>query len=99
MMPAMSKDTHRQRRRPRERSLIRRGMLGLAVSAVVLSAAPGRAWADDDEPVHFDARVQGYTPNVEPKQTSTGMMWVLLLLLCAGTMGVMFMDAKRSHLD
>lgn len=77
----------------------RRVALALALSMGLSAAAPHSARADDDEPEHFDARDQGYTPTVELKSSSVGFVWVLMILLAAGSVGVMFMNPKRSHLD
>jgi hypothetical protein len=72
--------------------------LCLAVSLIACnpSHALGR---DDPDAVHYDARVQGYTPDVELKSGGTGMMWVVMILLGAICVSVIFKDAKRSHLD
>ena len=96
MMPAMPKSTRRASS-PWSK-LARRAAVGvLALSA---AAAPRTARAaDDDEDKGYDARAQGYTPDVEVKKVGSGGTWLLLILLGASTVGVMFMDAKRSHLD
>ncbi len=78
----------------------RRWLAGLAMSAAAVSAAsPNAARAAEEEVEHYDARVQGYSPDVESKSSSVGMIWVLAILLGGATIGVMFIDSKRSHLD
>jgi hypothetical protein len=75
-------------------------MLALALSLCATAAMPHTASAaDDDEPDHFDARIQGYTPTVEAKSSGVGLVWVVVVMLGAGCVGVMFMNPKRSHLD
>ncbi len=76
----------------------RRTIVALVLAAGVLAATPHSARADDDED-HYDARVLGYSPTVESKSSSVVMTWVLAVLLAGGTLGVMFMNPKRSHLD
>ena len=96
MMSAMA---HRSTRRsPPTR---RRAVLALTLALGLSAAAPHSARADDDEPDHYDARVQGYDtkPDPESKSSGVGMVWVLMVLLGGGCVGVMFMNPKRSHLD
>ena len=96
MMPPMDRRT---RRRPF--AAARRWAAAAAVSIAAVSAAahPARASNDEDEDTHYDGRTQGYTPNAESKSSSVGLTWLLVVVLGGATVGVMFMDAKRSHLD
>lgn len=61
--------------------------------------APSVARADDDEPEIYDARVQGFDKNVQLSSSSTALIWLLMIILGGITVGVMFMNARRSHLD
>jgi hypothetical protein len=52
----------------------------------------------DDAPTP-DARLEGYATQVALNEGGTGWSIVFLIFLLAITMGVMFINAKRSHLD
>jgi hypothetical protein len=70
--------------------------LALALAAAVLPAA---ALAQDEAPKN-DARLEGYEARVQFESgDSTALMWLLLVFLAMVLMGVMFKNAKRSHLD
>lgn len=68
----------------------------------VLLAAPTVASAREsfEEPEMYDARLEGYERNVNinPPGT-TALTWLLLVFLATVGVGVMFKDAKRTHLD
>jgi hypothetical protein len=49
------------------------------------------------EPI--DARLEGYKTNVTLEGGSTGLTWVLLIVLGGITFAGLFKDSKRSHLD
>jgi hypothetical protein len=78
-----------------------RSWLAAMMLAVTLlaTAMPTPARADDDEPFVYDARVQGFSKPVQLPSSSTALTWLLLIVLAGACIGVMFMDAKRSHLD
>ena len=74
----------------------------LAISLIACSTpsalaehGPGKI----DDPDHYDARVQGYDPDVELPAASSGFCWVLLIFCGVICVAVIFKDAKRSHLD
>jgi len=67
----------------------------LVLAVVVLS--PVLAFADDEAPV--DARLQGYKQPMAPTPGSTSFQWLCFVGLGIVGMGVMFINAKRSHLD
>ena len=72
----------------------------MLLGASVLCCSPHSALASSDEDVeHYDARVQGYDPNVELKSWGVGACWVVMIMMAAGCVGVIFKDSKRSHLD
>jgi len=83
---------------------LRRMTLSFSLTLAVLAATclvPLAAYAaTDEEVVNPDARLEGYTPTVVLKEPGgTGGTVVFLIVLIAVTMGVMFINAKRSHLD
>ena len=71
----------------------------LAFALMVSLPSHARASIGDDEVEHYDARVQGYTPDVESKTGGVSMIYVLMVLMMVVCVSVMFKDAKRSHLD
>jgi hypothetical protein len=68
---------------------------------LVLLAAPSGAFARNSEPERepIDARLEGYPANVSLESHSTGLTWVLLIVMGAIVFGGLFKDAKRTHLD
>jgi len=72
----------------------------LAAAFVIGSAivSPGAALAQDEEKI-YDARLEGYPGNVTLESRSTALMWLLLVVLAALCVGVMFKNARRTHLD
>jgi len=73
----------------------------LAAAFVIGSAivSPGTALAQDEESRIYDARLEGYPGNVRLESRSTALMWLLLVVLAALCVGVMFKNARRTHLD
>jgi hypothetical protein len=53
----------------------------------------------EDAPEVYDARLQGYSQTVQIESGSTALTWLLLIALGVLCLGVLFKDAKRSHLD
>lgn len=73
--------------------------LSLMVFAVGL-LAPLTALAAGDDVSEIDARLEGYVPTVILKDASgNGLTIFLLIVLLGMTLGVMLINAKRSHLD
>jgi hypothetical protein len=70
---------------------------GLAAAGGLL-AMPAAARADDEGPPPHDARLDGYTQDVTIKGGVAGT-YLALIVIAGLPIGVMFMDAKRSHLD
>jgi hypothetical protein len=66
--------------------------------AMIVLAAPIKVLADDTPEV-YDARIQGYTQNVQLDTGSSALTWLLLIALGVLCLGVLFKDAKRTHLD
>lgn len=46
----------------------------------------------------YDARLEGY-PNSVTLGVSTMFLWLIVALLAAGSIGVMFKSAGRTHMD
>jgi hypothetical protein len=70
--------------------------LALSLAAAVL---PSSALAQDEAPKN-DARLEGYEARVQVESgDSTALTWLLLVFLAMVAMGVMFKNAKRTHLD
>jgi uncharacterized membrane protein len=84
---------------PIKRSFIKRWMLAAALAMLLVASAPRSAMAEEDEPTVYDARIQGYDKNVQLDSGTTALTWVLLIVLTIVTLGVLFKDAKRTHLD
>lgn len=65
------------------------------------------SWAQDEDRVVVDARLEGLTAEgsnaivnvTEPIKDRTALYWFLLIALGAIALGAMFKDARRSHLD
>ena len=76
---------------------------GLAVTclwACLLAAgvSPGVALAQEEE-VERDARLEGYSTKVHVDNNSPALSYIGLIALGALTLGVMFKNARRTHLD
>jgi hypothetical protein len=77
--------------------MLQRRMSRLLVLGLLL-LSPAIAMADDAIPV--DGRLQGYKENMGPAVPgSTTLTWLTLVGLGVLGVGVMFMSAKRTHLD
>jgi hypothetical protein len=82
------------------RRSLRPWLLGLALVAAVIATAPRvHAASSDDEEVHPDARLEGYKEPVILKEGGVAGTVLFMLVLMGITFGVMFINAKRSHLD
>ena len=70
------------------------------VRALLFAAAvaPGVVLAQEDE-VERDARLEGYANKVHLDNDSPALSYIGLIFLGALTLGVMFKNAKRTHLD
>lgn len=76
-------------------------LYGWCCALVVLLMSPAMTLARraEEEREIVDARLEGYKENISLAPSGTALMWLLLIFLTAVTVGVMFKDAKRSHLD
>jgi hypothetical protein len=77
----------------------KRLMLGCLSTAIVMLSSPARALAQDEGPEFYDARLEAYGAGMTLDSSSTALMWLLLVVLGAMCVGVMFKNAKRTHLD
>jgi hypothetical protein len=64
---------------------------------MILASWPLAAMADDTSPL--DARLQGYKDGIALPPASTATQWLALVGLGVVGVGIMFMNARRSHLD
>ncbi len=71
--------------------------LALMTGWLAPSAALARQQEDDKE--IFDARYESYPVEVNVKSPGSAGAYFLLALLGVLSVGVMFKDARRSHLD
>jgi hypothetical protein len=72
-------------------------MIGWCAAARVWFSPILATAQDDKEP--YDARLEGYTNNVTLDGGSTGLTWILLLVMGAICLGVLFKSSGRTHLD
>lgn len=77
---------------------MKRKLIGFILSAAMVLLSPAMALAQDEEKI-YDARLEGYGGNMTLENSSTALMWLLLVVLGALCVGVMFKQAKRTHLD
>ena len=77
--------------------LIQAGFALLAMLATPLSALAQRRGEEEREVI--DGRLEGYASNVTLPGGSTGLLWVMFIILTVVGLGAMFKDAKRTHLD
>lgn len=79
-------------------TFMKQQLLAWVLAAMVFLTAPGMAMAQDEEKP--DARMEGYAENVKLAEPgSTALTWLLLVGLGVICFGVLFKDAKRTHLD
>ena len=77
----------------------RSGIAATLLAATLCFACPLRAAAADADAPLPDARLDGYSTQVAINAGGTGGTITFFIILAAITAGVMFMNAKRSHLD
>ena len=81
------------------RQPLRRLSIAICLAIAIVAMAPASARAADDESTSYDARIEGYPTKVQLDAGSTGLTWLLLVVLGVLTVAVLFKDAKRTHLD
>ena len=77
---------------------IYRGGIVRLLTPLLILAAPAIALADDSTP-QPDARLLGYKGNVALTVGGTELAWFALIGLGIVCVGVLFLSAKRTHLD
>jgi hypothetical protein len=81
------------------------GRMKIVLRRILLGGLPLLAFAfpavalADDTAAPVDARLEGYRQGIMASPGSTALTWLLLVGIGVVTIGVMFMSAKRSHLD
>jgi hypothetical protein len=73
-------------------------LVSILCAVVGVLCWPASLWAQEEDKI-YDARLEGYGTNVTLENSSTALMWLLLFVLAALCVGVMFKNAKRTHLD
>ena len=73
------------------------GFILIAMSVLLIPAAALAQDAEDSKV--YDARLENYASSVTLENSSTALLWILLVLMAAVCVGVMFKNAKRTHLD
>lgn len=79
------------------RSIVRRFVVVVALSAC--SLLPVSAARAEDEKGPTEARLENYPTKVTLEESSSALTWVIFLVLAGLTVGVMFKNANRTHLD
>jgi hypothetical protein len=77
---------------------MRQRLIPIVFSLLGLLVLPSPVSAQE-EGERPEARLQGYTTTVELTGGGGAMAWFLTLAMAGACAGVMFMSAKRSHLD
>ena len=77
---------------------MKRWIIACGVAILNLLHAP-LLMAQDEAPEFIDARLAGYSNKVQLEPSSTATTWLLLVFLGVLCCGVMFKNAKRTHLD
>jgi hypothetical protein len=71
----------------------------LIVATVLMSPLFALAQEEGEKPI-YDARLQNYAgASVTLDSGSTALLWLLTIVMAAVCIGVMFKNAKRTHLD
>jgi hypothetical protein len=71
----------------------------IAFAAAVLSPLMALAQDQPKTIAPYDGRLEGYGKQVTLDAGSTALTWLLLLFLGMICLGVLFKNARRSHLD
>ncbi|HEY1629490.1 MAG TPA: hypothetical protein VGF52_06505 [Tepidisphaeraceae bacterium] len=74
-------------------------LLGFLFAAMIMLMCPAMLLAQEEDSKLYDARLENYGSNVTLENSSTALLWLLLIVLGAVCVGVMFKNAKRTHLD
>jgi hypothetical protein len=77
--------------------IMRSRLLSVVVGFMAIAMSPVLAMADDSKV--YDGRLEGYGKGVTLEIGGTSLTWLLLVGVGILGLGVMFKNAKRSHLD
>ena len=72
---------------------------GFALMAMLATPMAALAQRGGEEREVLDGRLEGYASNVTLEGGSTGLTWVVFIILTIVCLGGLFKDAKRTHLD
>jgi len=73
-------------------------LLAIGFAVLALLANPMGALAQE-EPKFYDGRLEGYPTKVTLDDSGTALTWLLFVFLSVVCIGVMFKNARRTHLD
>jgi cytochrome c-type biogenesis protein CcmH/NrfF len=79
--------------------IMKQKLFGFALAAMSFLMFPAMLLAQEEDSKIYDARLENYGANVTLENSSTALLWLLLVVLGAVCVGVMFKNAKRTHLD
>ena len=65
----------------------------------LMPAITQAARSENSDPEIVDARLEGYTSSVGMPEQSTGLTWLIFVVLIVFVGAGLFKDAKRTHLD
>ena len=71
-------------------------MLSVVLGTLTVLMAPLMAMAEDKS---YDAKLEGYANSVKADPASTPLIWLVVIVMTLLCLGVLFKNAKRSHLD
>jgi hypothetical protein len=78
---------------------MRNRILAALIVLATVSLAPMSALADDSTPKDYDGRLDGYAKNVTLDSGGTALTYFLFAGLGVVGLGVLFKNARRTHLD
>ena len=78
---------------------VMRHQLATLLAAGVFTLAVPCATMAQDEDKTYDARLEGHDPSATLEKSGTALTYILLSGLGILCVGVMFRNAKRTHLD
>jgi hypothetical protein len=80
---------------------MRNRLIGCVMAFAVVALCPLVALAQDQPKTIalYDGRLEGYGKQVTLDAGSTALTWMLLIFLGLICLGVLFKNARRSHLD
>ena len=86
------------RMKPGMKQRLKQRLLSWGIALLAIAAVPHSALAQDDDKKE-NAWLNGYPRPVKLDEASNTLNWLLLLVIMGAGVGVMFKNAKRTHLD